>query len=218
MVVGRVAGVPVRVHSTLLIALAFAFGWVAVTGGPWALPRAGLAVFALFGSVFLHELGHVVVAQRFGIRTREIVLLPIGGAAQMALRGASPLAEVLISLGGPVVSLMLGVAGWVVADLTGWADARLFGLMNLVLGLFNLVPVFPLDGGRVLRGALVPWMGPGPAARVTLGLGLVIALAVLTVAVQRGDLGLSAVAVFVLVAQAQEQRVVARLYDGEEAA
>jgi Zn-dependent protease len=144
----------------------------------WVMGAAG--AIGLFASIVLHELGHSVVARRFGIRMRGITLFIFGGVAEMTDEPPAASAEFWVAIAGPIVSVMIGVAmigtsmlaaaaGWPVAfvGVAGW-----LGWINLVLVGFNLVPAFPLDGGRILRAVL--WQVKGDlrwATRVTAGLG-----------------------------------------------
>jgi Zn-dependent protease len=177
--VGRVFGIELAVdHSWVLI---FALITVSLGGsfaaenpdwGPLAAWGAALVASLLFfASIVLHELGHSLTAQRFGLRVRSITLFVFGGMAQMASQPRRPRDEVLIALAGPVVSMGLG-AGFLAAagafDGAGGTGAVVFawlGRINVILALFNVVPGFPLDGGRVLRGIL--WSVTGSFERAT---------------------------------------------------
>lgn len=175
----NVAGLTIRVHWTLAVMTA-----ALLVGVPWMFGRAALYWLLVFlpgalASVLLHEIGHVVVAGLFGIRTRAIVLLPIGGVAQLQANWVPARVDALIALAGPAVSLLLGAtllagASWG-APMVVWQ----LGVLNLSVGLFNLAPIFPMDGGRVLRSLLVQRVGlrRGTVIALVVGLVLVIALA-----------------------------------------
>ena len=152
----------------------------------WAMGIVGAAL--LFASIVLHELGHALVARRHGLSIRGITLFIFGGVAEMTDEPPTAKAEFLVAVAGPAVSVVLGVVflvGGTVGTLAGWpaplvAVAVVVGWMNLALVLFNMVPAFPLDGGRVLRSMLWQWRGDLRwATRVTsaigsaLGLGLI---------------------------------------------
>ena len=162
----RVAGIKVYAHVTFIIFLA----WIALAGY-W---RGGLAaafwstvfMVLLFGIVVLHELGHALTARYFGIRTREIILLPIGGIARLERIPRKPIQEFWVALAGPAVNVVLAALLYGVILLrqvaVDWrADAflqspllvQLFWV-NVILALFNLLPAFPMDGGRILRSLL----------------------------------------------------------------
>ena len=154
---GRVAGIDVYIHATFFLVFLF-------------LPRLGrgpveaaLLICAVFGCVLLHELGHALAARRFGIRTVDITLYPIGGVARLERMPRAPGAELVIALAGPAVNFAIaaaiGTLFFASALLLGiaWSLESFLGellVVNLGLGLFNLIPAFPMDGGRVLRAAL----------------------------------------------------------------
>lgn len=161
--IGSVMGFPIRLHISLLIAIGV-LSLMAVSAGinPIIIP---LLALGLFGSVALHELGHSVVARAKGGYIQEIVLYPFGGAAKIANLSKRPGDEILIALAGPAVSLALAVLFYSI-PLT-YDLARL----NLALCLFNLLPVFPMDGGRVLRAGLAIKKGRLPATRAAAQVG-----------------------------------------------
>jgi len=177
--VGTVSGIDVYLHPTLLLLL-----WLPQVSGGGAL---GLAlVTSVFGCVLLHEFGHALMARRFGIETQDITLYPIGGVARLSRMPKSPGAELLIALAGPAVNLaivcgLLGLAilgGTETLGFTSWLGSYFVSLMyaNLVLALFNLIPAFPMDGGRVLRALLSNWLGRVKATAVAAGTGQVLAI------------------------------------------
>jgi Zn-dependent protease len=179
---GQVAGIDVYVHATFLLIFLVFRGVFA--GGPLA-PLNVLLVLSVFGCVLLHELGHALMARRFGIKTHDITLYPIGGVARLERMPRAPGAELLIALAGPAVNFALVVALLPLLLLGGPE----FGLMstpfvflesllsvNLVLGLFNLIPAFPMDGGRVLRAALSGWLGRVRATVIAAGIGRILAV------------------------------------------
>src|SRR2546423_6632403 len=171
---GRLFGVELRIHTTfpllLLVVLlteSFRFG-----GGGTGAPRGIALVGIIFGSVVLHELGHAVVAMHVGIRVRGILLLPIGGLTLMDPQehidtAKDPVRETRIALAGPLISaLMAAVSGvaviklipnshlWVQPLISTHALARSLFWTNVFLCAFNLLPAFPMDGGRILRAWL----------------------------------------------------------------
>lgn len=166
---GRIAGIELRVHATFFLLLAWLAALLFRQTGTVAGVLAGvLFTLALFASVVLHELGHALVARRFGVPTRDITLLPIGGVARMEYIPERPKQELWIALAGPAVTLAIIVTLFAVLRLlalptslpasTGTAarSGFLAQLMwvNVSLLLFNLLPAFPMDGGRVLRALL----------------------------------------------------------------
>jgi Zn-dependent protease/CBS domain-containing protein len=125
---------------------------------------AAVAALLLFGSVLLHEIGHSLVARRYRIPISQITLFVFGGVAQMRREPPGPRAEFLIAVAGPIVSFLLGglLIGLTASAPMGQglvALGVLLGSVNIQLGLFNLIPGFPLDGGRVLRAGLWAWSG-----------------------------------------------------------
>lgn len=177
--IARVAGIPIRVHVTLLILLP-----VLMLQFPMSLWGLGLAAMTgMFASIALHELGHALVAMRFGCRTRDIVLLPIGGIAQLECLPSNPRQEMLIAAAGPAVSLGLALAGSLAeralsaAGAHAWAlVAGLVGSVNLTLALFNLIPSFPMDGGRIFRAFLSRFLGRLLATRIASWIGRAFAI------------------------------------------
>lgn len=175
--IGRILGIPIRVHASWLFVFFFVT-WSLATGYlPDMLPglseprywaMGGVSALLLFGSVLLHELGHSVVALRYRIPIGQITLFIFGGVAQMRKEPPHPRAEFLIAIAGPIVSFLLagiclGLVAWVEStsaepSMRGLlALGALLGTVNTQLGLFNLIPGFPLDGGRALRAGLWAW-------------------------------------------------------------
>ena len=175
--IGRMFGIPIHVHASWLFVFFF-MTWSLATGYlPDTLPglseprywaMGGVAALLLFASVLLHELGHSLVALRYRIPIGQITLFIFGGVAQMRKEPPHPRAEFLIAIAGPLVSFVLaGISLGGVAVLESFpAESSLHGLMvlgtllgmvNTQLGLFNLLPGFPLDGGRALRAGLWAW-------------------------------------------------------------
>jgi len=175
---GRVAGIPIRVHGSLLILLLLMLLQV-----PLSLWPVGLAAAAgLFGSIALHEVGHSLVSAAFGCPARDIVLLPIGGVARLACLPRNPRHEMWIAAAGPAVSLGLAGGFTLVDAVSGRAApalaavADLLASVNLSLALFNLIPSFPLDGGRIFRAWLSPKIGRLLATRIASWIGQGFAL------------------------------------------
>ncbi|MDE3019727.1 MAG: site-2 protease family protein [Nitrospirota bacterium] len=193
--IGRIFGIPIKVHMSWFLVFGFVT-WSLATGYlPEVLPglsasrywgMGGTAALLLFGSVVLHELGHSYVALRYRIPIEQITLFIFGGVAQMRREAPGPKAEFLIAIAGPLVSFTLGgiLLGLVATVNTGQGLVALWlllGSVNLQLGLFNLIPGFPLDGGRVLRAGLWAWSGnyhraTRQASLVGQGFGLVLGL------------------------------------------
>jgi stage IV sporulation protein FB len=158
--IGRLFGVEVRVHGTVL-ALAAGVALLSLfSSGLAGAAEALLLLLAVFGSVTLHELGHVGASALFGGRTLGVTLYPFGGVAQLDRESRSGAEEVVVALAGPAVNFAL--AGLAALPLLLLGAGEPFGTLlgvNLALGLFNLTPAYPMDGGRVLRGGLWGWLG-----------------------------------------------------------
>lgn len=182
--VAEISGIAVFVHATFLLLVA----WFAIVY--WfevrSLARAasGVALFLLlFGCVLLHELGHALTAQRFGFPTREITLLPIGGIARLDRMPDDPKQSLWITLAGPAVNIAIAAALFVALRVTGtWQPLASISLtqgpfferlmlVNISLVIFNMLPAFPMDGGRALRALLATRLDDRRATRIAARLG-----------------------------------------------
>lgn len=196
-----VMGIPIRVHLTLVILLLF----VAFTRG---LPGILIAV-GVFASVALHELGHSWVAIRKGCSVREIMLLPIGGVAKMNQIPTRPMDEVLMAVAGPFVSFLLAVLFWLLTA-TGFLSMLFINLsaINLMLCLFNLLPSFPMDGGRIFRAFMSPRLGRLKATALAARIGRIMAVAFGIFGLFNGSFILILIAIFIYNAAGAEYRSV----------
>jgi Zn-dependent protease len=161
---------------------------------------------ALFFSVVLHELGHALAARVFGVSTAHITLYPFGGIAALRSEPKRPSAEFWIAIAGPLVNGLLfglGALAWLA---TGWIGFGIFAGLNLIMGVFNLIPAFPMDGGRVLRAALVPVLGWWRASRLAINVGRVFAIGFLAVGLFTVSFNLMLVGGFLLFATSMERR------------
>lgn len=165
----RVFGIQLAVHATFLLLLAYwgYQGWA--EGGALGMVWSIGLIILFFVCVTLHELGHSLTARRYGVNTPRILLLPIGGMAEMDHIPRKPSAEFFITLAGPAVNFVLAALVFPftwreVLGLSGIVphstDELLFQLFwaNLVMGLFNFLPIYPMDGGRILRSILAIWL------------------------------------------------------------
>ena len=184
---GRLFGVDIRIHLTFVFLLAFVWFTQSVTMGAAGAMRGLVLVGIVFGCVVLHELGHAVVARRNGVAVRSIILLPIGGVTLMEDMGqhnADPARDIRISVAGPVVNLVIAaVSGaFILAFLPQvnlWAQPfvhannlpRSLFWANVFLGGFNLLPAYPMDGGRILRALLAERMDYVRATRRAVAIG-----------------------------------------------
>ncbi|QQR73971.1 MAG: site-2 protease family protein [Holophagales bacterium] len=223
--IGRLAGIDLRLHFTFPLILALgAFQWGSAHGVGGAFFGVVL-MLALFACVALHELGHALAARHYGIATREILLSPLGGIAFLARAARRPIEELVIALAGPAVNvaiamalaLLIGVAPAALpAEATGLLRADeggpslgtflhwLLGV-NISLVLFNLLPAFPMDGGRVLRALLAFRFGWLRGTRWAAAVGQGLAVAGGAWALFSGQLLLAVVAVFVFLGAGQER-------------
>jgi Zn-dependent protease/CBS domain-containing protein len=212
--VATLLGIPIRVHVTFLVLLVWFATMAAATSRD---VRSELAfVLGVFGCVVLHELGHAAMAKRFGVRTREIVLYPIGGVARLE-RMPGGVAELLIALAGPAVNVVLVALGAAVLVLRGippsltmafpWEGAGLGQKLlwaNLMLVLFNMIPAFPMDGGRVLRGLLSIGLGQDRATQIAALVGQAFAALFVVMGLWTAQFLLVFIGVFVFLGATQE--------------
>lgn len=190
--IGRYAGIDVYLHVTFLLFLGFIGAAQTLSGAAFgAVVEAVMFFVAVFGCVLLHEFGHALAARQFGIRTRDITLLPIGGVARLERMPDRPLQELWVALAGPAVNvgiatlLVIGLAvsgtlrGGLDLDMTEGSFAVRLLTVNVVLVIFNMIPAFPMDGGRVLRALLAIRLDYAKATQIaaTLGQGFALVFA-----------------------------------------
>jgi Zn-dependent protease len=180
--IGTVKGTVIRLHITFLLFLLWIAGAHYVRGG-WDAAVAGVVFIALlFLCVLLHEFGHIFAARRYGVQTPDVILLPIGGVARLERIPEEPAQELVVALAGPAVNLV--IAGVLYLAFGGLVPreglevdnpgvdlvARLLWA-NLFLAIFNLIPAFPMDGGRVLRAFLAHRLGYARGAQIPASVG-----------------------------------------------
>lgn len=210
---GKLFGVEVKIHGTFLILLAFLALSGLLNGGPWqAVLSLGLSVI-VFSIVVAHEFGHILAARKFGFKTRDVILSPIGGMARLEGLPSKPHQEMIVAAAGPAVNLVLAGLGYLVqplfafntpagillSALTGW-----FVAINVALLLFNLIPALPMDGGRILRAALSKRMGRVRATEIAAKVARWSALLMAGYAIFSGHLMLLIIAGFVYFASWME--------------
>jgi Zn-dependent protease/CBS domain-containing protein len=229
-----IKGIPVRIHASFLLVLVAAVVSGLMNGGDWLRSSAFMLVLVLllFACVALHELGHSLVAQRYGVQVRDITLWPIGGVARVSRLPSKPSQEFLITAAGPATNLVLALLfgalalTWIGPDqlLRLTASPRvlnrflasqavqplilLLAINNLTLALFNLIPAFPMDGGRLLRSVLALFLPFKRATQFAAFLGQVLAIVMAAVGLLKGNFLLALVGVFVFIAAWQERRQV----------
>ena len=222
----RVSGIPIQVHWSFFLILAWIVYTVLTRKGylDWtSLAWTSLSVFVLFFCVVLHELGHALAARRYGVKTRNILLLPIGGLAVLERLPEKPRHELLVALAGPMVNVGLAVffapllfllstekvqqifgfitrsdGNFFARHILPW-EWFIFGLvaLNLIVALFNLLPAFPMDGGRILRAFLSIRLTRIKATRIATFLGQVFAVILLALAWEYENWAAGIIGIFV---------------------
>ncbi|NJN99382.1 MAG: CBS domain-containing protein [Anaerolineales bacterium] len=221
--VGRIFGIDIKVHLTFLLILV----WGALNYGGSAGPLYGLLVtLGLFALVLLHELGHSVAALGYGIPVKDITLLPIGGLARLERMPEKPLHELVVALAGPLVNVVLAVILLPLVAVLAVFQGEPFSLRTLMqpgllgfltfllsanvsLAVFNMIPAFPLDGGRVLRAALGFFTNYQRATQVAVTVGRVMAVALGLYALYNSQILLTFIAIFIFFVAGQEGQAVA---------
>ncbi len=210
----RIREIPIRVHITLVVLLPVMAMFFSQRVGLPLLLSAGIMIL-FFCSVALHEMGHALIAMREGCGVRQILLLPIGGVAELSHIPERPAAEIKIAVAGPIVSLGIAIAtGLIAAGFHRLGIPLLFEIfailsaVNAGLLLFNLLPSFPMDGGRVLRAVLSPRRGRLEATRIAARIGQGMAGLFLVIGLARLDLVLVAISFFIFFAARAEYRFV----------
>ena len=186
--IGTIAGTAIRIHVTFLLFLLIIGIAVFRQNGPEAAWDAIAFITLIFTCIVLHEFGHILMARVFGIKTRDVTLFPIGGVATIERMPEKPYQELLVALAGPLVNLAIFVGilmalgdSFKISDLESLNDsgtglAIRIASANLILMLFNLLPAFPMDGGRVLRALLAMWLTKTKATQIAATIGQAMAL------------------------------------------
>lgn len=223
--IGRVRGTIIRIHATLLLFFAW-FAWQGwrMDGGQGALEQF-VFIALLFLSVLLHEFGHITAARHYDIPTPDVLLTPIGGIARIARMPEEPRQELVIALAGPAVTLVIALALGSAVVLASGSEAlfpssleRISILValtwtNVILLLFNLLPAFPMDGGRVLRALLAGRMGMLKGTRIAARVGQALAVGLFVIGLQ-GNIILVLIAGFVFLGAEAEYGAVRRREGG----
>ena len=214
--IGRLFGTEIRIHATFFLLLL----WIAIAaaqeGGVASAVENVVFILALFACVVAHEFGHILMARRYGIKTPDVTLLPIGGMARLEKIPERPWQEIAVSVAGPAVNVVI----WLVITIILGAQATLGGLediadptigflarlaaVNIFLVVFNLIPAFPMDGGRVFRAALALRVGRVRATRIAAGSGQIFAFLFGLFGLISGNPMLLLIAVFVFIAATSE--------------
>ncbi len=236
--IAKFFGIPVQVHWTFVLIFVYVFYEGMGNSLSWMEMGWMLAfVLALFACVVLHEFGHALTARRFGVDTRDIILSPIGGVARLDRLPEQPMHEFLVAIAGPMVNIAIGVVLSFIPLLYSEESRRdfvnffmqilypqsnffisdpspfqyfLFGLvaLNVVLAVFNLLPAFPMDGGRVLRALLSLRLGKLRATQIAVYIGQLIAVLLIGYGLWNYHFITALIGVFVFVTAANEYRMV----------
>ena len=224
--IARFAGIPVRLHWTFSLLLIWIIYVGLSEGMAWhSIAWLGAFTLLLFCCVIMHEYGHALTARKYGVRTKDIVILPIGGVARLEKLPDKPLQELLIAIAGPAVNIGIafftGLILWITGDyqsLVGLGNLEsllnlngmlaLLFVLNITLFLFNLIPAFPMDGGRVLRSLLAIKWGRKRATRIASVAGQFIALLFIVYGIFNGHLSLTLIGVFIFFTATAENRAV----------
>lgn len=216
--IARIAGIDVRIHATFFLLLGFVAYFAGhKAGAGWGF-NAVLIWLLVFLCVLLHELGHALAAKAYGIPTVDITLYPIGGIARMERMPEKPVQELVVAIAGPLVNVVIIIVLGAVLFATGGLDlAAIFGdpnllqilfWTNIVMVGFNLIPAFPLDGGRVLRALLATRMEYARATKIAASIGQGLALALGIFAAFNGWLLMILIAIFIYMAAEGEAAIV----------
>jgi Zn-dependent protease/CBS domain-containing protein len=218
--IGKVAGTAILVHVTFVLFLGWIFVASWIVGGPESAWQALAFLVLLFACVVAHEFGHIFTARAFGVTTPDVVLLPIGGVARLERIPEEPWEEFLIAIAGPLVNVAIAVVLILIAgahanmgDLYAVESPRASMIdrltaVNLFLAVFNMIPAFPMDGGRVLRALLATRMGYVRATEIAAFVGQGVAFALGFVGLFYNPL-LIFIAIFVYLAASAEAHLVA---------
>ena len=218
---GTVSGIGIFAHWTFLVMLAGLFAFYLYQGLSVIAALSGVAlIMSVFGCVVLHELGHAFMARRFNIPTLDITMYPIGGVARLKRMPEKPKEEFLIAIAGPAVNLAIAGVLFLVNGLFGSSvtlfeamttQANILGLLmwiNFGLVVFNMIPAFPMDGGRVLRAALATQLDYRNATHIASLIGQVLAVGFGIYGLFAGLWSLPFIALFIFMAARQEVQYV----------
>lgn len=210
-----IGGIPIRIHWSFFLLLGWAVyvGQAGSHGTAWAGLIWPVFLLAIFGCVLLHELGHAFAARLYNIQTSDITLYPIGGLAMLTKR-LTPKQELVVALAGPavnvVIALGLGAFLWATDSFrldSALAPTTFLSLLlvaNISLAVFNMIPAFPMDGGRVLRSVMAMMMPEDRATRIATGTGQILSLALVVTALMFGQWLLAITGFLIFLGASQE--------------
>ncbi len=220
LTIGTIAGTAIRVHITFLLFLGWIFAASWISGGADAAWQSLIFMLLLFACVVAHEFGHIFTARRFGVLTPDVILLPIGGVARLERIPEEPFQEFLIAIAGPLVNVAIAAALVFLAGAhlessslqavespsTSLVDR--LAMVNVFLAVFNIIPAFPMDGGRILRALLATRLGFVRATEIAAFVGQGFAFALGFIGLFSNPL-LIFIAIFVYLAASSEAHLVA---------
>jgi stage IV sporulation protein FB len=216
--IGRIAGTEIRVHITFLLFLIWIFAASYASGGADAAWSSVVFILLVFTCVVAHEFGHIFTARAFGVQTPDVTLLPIGGVARLERIPEDPWQEFLIAIAGPLVNVaialvLMAFAGATIGSGMAVEDGKVslvdrLAATNLFLALFNMIPAFPMDGGRILRALLGIRLGFVRATEIAAQIGQVLAFVLGFIGLFYSPI-LIFIAIFVYLAATSEAHMVA---------
>ncbi|MBK9109704.1 MAG: site-2 protease family protein [Saprospiraceae bacterium] len=226
--IGSFAKIPVKIHWTFLLILIYIIGSGLSEGASTKeIVIEVCFILAMFFCVVLHEFGHALTAQRYGIKTEDIILLPIGGVARLRNMPEKPIQELIVAIMGPMVNVVIALLLFIFLSI--YMDINIFSLdllenihfgnwsgflpllmiSNIMLVLFNMIPAFPMDGGRVLRALLSMNFGRLKATRIASLAGQAICIVLIAIGLYYSAYTLALIGVFIFLSASQEYRSVA---------
>lgn len=222
--IGTYLGIPVKIHWSFGLLILFV-GYVGITNGLNGKEIFAFALYiaVLFLCVVLHEYGHALMARKYGVKTRDIILSPIGGVARLESIPEEPYKELFIALAGPLVNVIIAILLSIVTlvfysgsifpssesiELLKFPSEfiRFVIVMNIALFVFNLVPAFPMDGGRVLRSLLAIKIGRVKATKIASIIGRALAIGFIILGLMNSNLFLSVIGVFIYITAGSENK------------
>jgi len=217
--IASINGTSVRLHWSFVLLLSLIGLAVFISAGPGMAADIILLICLMFFCILLHEFGHITVARHFGIQTPEVMLLPIGGLAKLEHIPSEPGKELAIAIAGPLVNFVLfALMALALGRWPDWASLNQgspdginilehLAIFNLVVGLFNLLPAFPMDGGRILRSLLALALPQFEATKIATRAGQLMAIALGILALVSGNILLGAISIFIFLAASSEARI-----------
>ena len=201
-----IKNIPIKIHFTLTLCIFMLAGYGYINSGIPGLVSGLVMVFVLFSSVLLHELGHAMAAKYFNIDTNDITLYPFGGIARIETGLMSSKEELWIALAGPLtnIGLMALSAPLLYFNVFG---SDIFFLLNLIMAVFNMLPAYPMDGGRVLRSILSLKLNKDRATMISIRVSQIFSILFILAGISYGALSLFIIGIFLLIAVRPEEKM-----------